>query len=386
MKRFAAATLALVGALVLHGDAQPSAPIYLQYDGYVRNHDEHMLTLSFGYYNLNHVDVKINPGDDNTFLPGPIDRQQTVNFIEGRHRFACTIIIPEDYKDKPIQWTVKFAGKSITTTEKFLIPLYELEDNSARRVMTGIDLAKDPKNVCANHAPNVQVGGTFNANATVDVNAFPGLETPPPTVFSTTLDQELALPGQVNDDDLPRGAKVTMGWKKNSGPGTVTFNPQTTAATKVKFSAIGSYQLELGATDTAKSSNAVITVNVQPTGGPAILTEKAPDSYINAMKTIQAETTALRTSLGARNYTVASGHLATLKESFTVAQQYWQGKLQEGANIAGAALKSISDLEAANNAKDDQKLLDNQVSLNRTCTLCHQLHRQRMPDGHFEVK
>src|SRR3954469_25426994 len=109
MKRTAAATLALVGALVLHGDAQPSAPIYLQFDGYVRNKDVHTLTLSYGYYNLNHVAVTIQPGDDNMFAPGAVDRQQPVVFLEGRHRFACTITIRKDYKDKPIQWTVKFA-------------------------------------------------------------------------------------------------------------------------------------------------------------------------------------------------------------------------------------------------------------------------------------
>ena len=46
---------------------QPSHPIYLQYDGFVRNPDS-SLTLAFGYYNLNQVDVSIEPGADNRFF------------------------------------------------------------------------------------------------------------------------------------------------------------------------------------------------------------------------------------------------------------------------------------------------------------------------------
>ena len=70
MRRTIGATVALVGALALHGHAQPSQPIYLQYNGFVRNKDNHTLTLSFGYYNMNHVDVRIAVGEANGFLPG----------------------------------------------------------------------------------------------------------------------------------------------------------------------------------------------------------------------------------------------------------------------------------------------------------------------------
>ena len=45
----------------MHGGAQPNQPIYLQYDGFVRNPEAKTLTLSFGYWNLNHVDVKLDP-------------------------------------------------------------------------------------------------------------------------------------------------------------------------------------------------------------------------------------------------------------------------------------------------------------------------------------
>jgi hypothetical protein len=62
--------------------AQPTKPIYLQYDGYVRNSNG-TLTLSFGYFNMNNVDVTIQPGEANAFTPGPGDRNQPVTFLKG---------------------------------------------------------------------------------------------------------------------------------------------------------------------------------------------------------------------------------------------------------------------------------------------------------------
>jgi hypothetical protein len=386
MKRTAAATLALVGALVLSGDAQPMAPIYVQYDGFVRNKDAHTLTLSFGYYNLNVVPVRIQPGEANGFLPGPADRQQPILLRPGRHRFACTIIVPETFNGS-VQWQIKYPVKASITTAKVLVGLYELELNSQRRAMAGIDPAKDPKNVCANHAPNVQVGGTFNANADVNVND-PGAELlPPPTNYATAIDKELNLPGLINDDDLPRDAKVTVAWKKNNGPGDVSFSSPTTAVTTAKFTAPGLYELELTANDTQKSGSAKIRVNVAALGQPVIVTEKAPDDYSNAMKTIQAASTALRTAVGSRNYETAAQQIAQLKDAFVVAQIYWAGKGQDDATRAAQiAMKAITDLENANKAKNDAGMLEGQVTLNGTCNNCHTAHRQRRPDGHFEIK
>jgi hypothetical protein len=386
MKRVAAASLAFISALALTARAQPTAPIYLQYDGFVRNKDAHTITLSFGYFNQNHTDITLQPGEANKFLPGPVDRQQPIVLREGRHRFACTIVVPEDFAGK-LQWQVTFAGKPEVTTEKILIPLYEMELSSERRVMAGLDPRTAPRNVCANHAPNVQVGGTFNANAVTDVNAPVSADAPPPTSFATSLDKEFALPGQVNDDDLPRGNTVTIAWKKLAGPGNVTFSSTTTAATRVKFSAAGPYDLELSASDGDKTSAARIRVNVAEPGQPLVVTEKAPDSYTDAMKKIQEGQNALRGQIGSRNYVAAGQTIASLKDAFSVAQAFWASKAAADANAqANAAVKAVGDLDAAARAKSDQGLLDAQAAMARTCGACHTAHRERLPDGHFEVK
>jgi hypothetical protein len=258
MKRllsFSAALLLLVCLSASDAAAQASQPIYLQYDGFVKNKDG-TYTLSFGYFNVNQVDVKVPPGEDNTFLPGPADRNQPIVFLKGRHRFACSIVVPATFDGK-LQWAVRFAGKTITTTAKALDPLYELELNSERRATNGLDLASAPKGVCVNRAPSIQV-----INPLADVNA--GADTLAATAFATRVDRELSLLGSVEDDGLPRGSTMTVLWKKVSGPGTVTFSDDSEATTRAKFSAVGEYELELSGTDSARSNAVKIKVTVLP--------------------------------------------------------------------------------------------------------------------------
>ena len=164
-----------------------------------RNKDNHTLTLSFGYYNMNHVDVRIAVGDANGFLPGPSDRNQPLTFMEGRHRFACAIVVPENFDGK-LQWQVKFAGQTATTTEKVLNPLYELEANSEKRVMAGLDLKTAPKGSCVNRTPIVQLIAPA-ADASV-ADATPS--------FTARLGSLLVLNGEVQDDGLPRDGKLVI--------------------------------------------------------------------------------------------------------------------------------------------------------------------------------
>ena len=249
------AILVLLGPFASEGLAQASQPIYLQYDGYVKNKDG-TYTLSFGYFNQNHVDVRIEPGSDNAFHPGAGDRNQPVLFLKGRHRFACSIVVPKDFDGK-LQWMVRFAGKTFTTTAKTLDPLYELELNSEKRVISGLDLANAPKGVCVNRAPAIQV-----INPQADVNA--GADTLAATSFSTRLDQEVSLSGSVEDDGLPRESKLTVEWKMLSGPGTVVFAEPSQPVTRARFSMVGVYELELSGTDSEHRNAVKIRVTVNP--------------------------------------------------------------------------------------------------------------------------
>ena len=259
MRRTTCATAALLTALALQGHAQPIQPVYLQYDGFVRNKENHTITLSFGYYNMNHVDVRIAVGDANGFLPGPVDRNQPLTFLEGRHRFACAIVVPDTFDGK-LQWQVKFAGQAATTTEKVLNPLYELEDNSERRLMAGLDLKTAPRGSCVNRTPIVQLIAPGTDALIAD--ATPS--------FTARLGSPLVLNGEVQDDGLPRDGKLMITWKKIAGAGSVTFSSTDTAATRATFSAPGEYELELTGNDGEKSGALKVRVSVSagiPTGG-----------------------------------------------------------------------------------------------------------------------
>ena len=144
--RWAAVVLVLAGAVATSvAGAQPRHPIYLIYDGFITNADGSR-TLAFGYHNLNHVDVTV-AGDDNGFLAGAADRNQPTVFGPGRHRFACVMVVPDGF-DGRLQWRVRFAGHTSTTTPRMLEPLYALEEASARRAVEGIDVDGAPPGTC----------------------------------------------------------------------------------------------------------------------------------------------------------------------------------------------------------------------------------------------
>ena len=142
----AARLIALVGLSAVVVAAQPTQPIYLQYDGFVRNPDN-SLTLAFGYYNLNQVDVTIEAGDDNRFVGGAANREQPTVFLAGRHRFACVMVVRLD-SDAELRWQVQFAGRTSVTTDRVLDPRYALEAASAAQVVAGLDGTTPPQGVC----------------------------------------------------------------------------------------------------------------------------------------------------------------------------------------------------------------------------------------------
>ena len=142
--RRAAVVLAAAGAVAAAG-AQPRHPVYLIYDGFIANADG-SLTLAFGYHNVNHVDVTVD-GGDNAFLAGAADRNQPTVFRPGRHRFACGMVASGGF-DGGLQWRVRFAGRTSTTTLRTLDPLYALEEASARRAVEGIDIEGAAPGIC----------------------------------------------------------------------------------------------------------------------------------------------------------------------------------------------------------------------------------------------
>lgn len=239
----ALAVLVMTGARPAY--AQRNQPIYPAYDGFLKNPDG-SYTLSFGYFSHNAEPVTMPAGPDNTFNPGPVDRGQSVTFLPGQHRFQCVMVVPPNFDGK-LRWTLTYAGTTTSTSQDMLQSNYNLVEGAAE--LRRLDFAKSQKFTCLNRAPSVRILGFTPGRG----RALPA-----------TMSEPLSLFGSVEDEGLPRPpGKLVIGWTKISGPGTVTFDRPTQARTHASFSAPGTYELELTATDSVFSDSIRLTVAVK---------------------------------------------------------------------------------------------------------------------------
>lgn len=112
------------------------------------------------------------------------------------------------------------------------------------------------------------------------------------------------LAGTASDDGLPSGTLTTT-WSKISGPGTVTFANAANRTTTATFSQIGSYVLQLSATDGVLTTTSNMTVNVAAVpAGPTVTsltlinanTDQPIPGYENLTNGMQINLSALPTS------------------------------------------------------------------------------------------
>ena len=214
---------------ILH--AQRNQPIYPAYDGFVKNPDG-SYTISFGYFSHNAEPVTIAPGPQNSFAPEPGDRQQPMTFKPGQQRFQCVMVVNPDVAGK-MRWTLTYAGTTTGTSERMLQSNWNLVEGAAE--LSRLEYAKAPRGVCLNRAPTVRLLGKTARKGEVSIDA--------------TTTEDLHLFGSVNDEGLPRGKELVIQWKVLKGPGTVTFSNPGAARTRASFTAPGTYELELSATD-----------------------------------------------------------------------------------------------------------------------------------------
>ena len=222
----------LLGPVVASAIAQQNQPIYPVYDGFYKNPDG-SYTLSFAYFSHNADTVTIAPGPANQFAQAPADRMQPTVFLPGHWRFQCVMVVGPEFDGK-LTWTLSYAGTTTGSSEKMLQSNWNLLEGAEE--MKKIDYAKVPRGVCLNRPPTVRVLGVTARRGVV-----PSL--------SVGVNEELNLFGSAHDEGLPRGKALVAGWKVLNGPGTATFSNPTSARTKATFSAAGTYELELSASD-----------------------------------------------------------------------------------------------------------------------------------------
>ena len=116
------------------GQALPLAPRPLSgrgitgaFEGWFPNPDG-TFSLLMGYYNINQTeafDVPIGP--DNQIQPGGPDQGQPTHFLAGGRQWGVfTIIVPKDFGDKKLTWTITANGNT-SAIPLDLKPLYRLD-------------------------------------------------------------------------------------------------------------------------------------------------------------------------------------------------------------------------------------------------------------------
>ncbi len=103
-------TLLLGASLVSAQTYRQGQHVEPAYEGWRENPDG-TFSFMFGYMNENWEEQPFVPvGDDNFFSPGEADRGQPTKFLPRRNRFNFEVVVPADWGDKELVWTLNVNG------------------------------------------------------------------------------------------------------------------------------------------------------------------------------------------------------------------------------------------------------------------------------------
>jgi cytochrome c556 len=115
--------------------------------------------------------------------------------------------------------------------------------------------------------------------------------------------------------------------------------------------------------------------------------EKPPESYVAAMKTINTTNGAMRQHLAAKDYAALEGDAKTLKPALATTLKFWEDKKVEDAIAwAKAVAKATDDLEKGAKDKNDEAIGMAAKAIGSSCATCHNAHRDKQPDGTSLIK
>jgi hypothetical protein len=201
-----------------HWNGQGVAPVF---EGFDVNPDG-SFNMWFGYMNRNYeeeLDIPIGP--NNSFEPGG-DRGQPAHFQIRRHKDVFKVMVPKDFGDQKLVWTLTAHGQTQQVTGT-LAPVWMIDRLRTTR------------------------GGNSEK---IDSNTPPVVN----AVVSATGPLAATLTVAATDDGLPmragKSVGMTINWTKYRGPGAVTFQPAIAkivdgrAVAAARFSEPGEYVLQ----------------------------------------------------------------------------------------------------------------------------------------------
>jgi len=209
------------------------------YEGWYPNPDG-TSTMLIGYYNRNTKEtLDISTGPDNRIEPGGPDQGQPTHFLPRRQWGVFTIVVPKDFGDKRLTWTITANGQT-TSIPLNLNPLW---------------VVAPFKDASGNAAPVVRFepGG----------RTFEGPPRGAAQALKAGVGEAIALTAWVTDENSTRAqrgggrggtAPVSISWSLFRGPADVIFDnarpraePDGKAAVTAKFGAPGEYILRVQA-------------------------------------------------------------------------------------------------------------------------------------------
>jgi hypothetical protein len=122
--------------------------------------------------------------------------------------------------------------------------------------------------------------------------------------------------------------------------------------------------------------------------------EKPTESYQKTMKDLSAANTALRNDVKAAeaagaypDYIPVEKDAAALKTAFESALSFSTArKADDAVKAAGAGVSAADDLTKAIKEKNYDAVAAAATAIGATCAGCHTAHRERLPDGTYEIK
>ena len=239
------------------------------FEGWIRNPDG-TFDLVFGYFNRNwQQELAIPAGADNTVELGGPDAGQPTFFLPRRQRFVYRVRVPKDFGKKEVVWSITANGR----TEHAFGSLIREQEITERVVITnggydpGLNDPNKPPSITVAPIQGAVAGSPVTLTAAVVDDGLPKPRVAPAAKAPTSS----SFGGQANSSGgAPRLAGLTVSWMQYGGPAKVRFETagpiavtNGQAVTAATFTAPGTYQFVVSATDRAMTTREPVTVTVR---------------------------------------------------------------------------------------------------------------------------
>ena len=268
---------AAAGQLPLEPVRESGQSVTPAYEGWFKNADG-TISLLAGYFNRNQTQtLDIPVGPNNHIDPGGPDRGQPTHFLTHRQWGVFTIVVPGDFRDGKLTWTLVANGKPMS------VPMSLNKD---------YEVAPLKDAALGNTPPVLRIldpQGRFSPPSQLS-REFQGPPRGIAASFGATAGQPLTLAVSLTDDNVtdprrPAGAApLTVVWSKFRGPGSASAiafgtpksavgKTEGTATTTATFSEPGEYVVRAQANDVSGEggggfqccwTNVLVKVTVAP--------------------------------------------------------------------------------------------------------------------------